>query len=247
MSQPVVFLSIPGLHERHLPAMPRLAARMASGEQVPLTASFPCVTWPVQANMLTGKLPEAHGVVANGFYWRDQQQVEMWTAWNEKILGPASLGYLGPGRRDANDRGLVSDAQQGLRRRLRLHAGPDPQSGRQRGSLWCYTKPTELVRRAARSRWGISRCSISGDRWPISSQRPWIVDSAVLAAQTFRPDFFYIYLPHLDYAAQKVRPRQRARGDCRLGNWTDQLGQLIDGFDAAYAGAADLARRPANT
>ena len=33
------------------------------------------VTWPVQANMLTGKLPSDHGVIANGFYWREQQQV----------------------------------------------------------------------------------------------------------------------------------------------------------------------------
>ena len=33
----------------------------------------------------------------------------------------------------------------------------------------------------------------------------WIVDSAIIAAEEERPDFFYIYLPHLDYAAQKIR------------------------------------------
>ena len=32
--------------------------------------------------------PREHGVVANGFYWRDQRRVEMWTAWNDCIQRP---------------------------------------------------------------------------------------------------------------------------------------------------------------
>ena len=95
MSQSVIFLSIPGLRPGDLEAMPNLVRLMAGGEQSELRASFPAVTWPVQSNMLTGKLPAEHGVVANGFYWREERQVEMWTAWNDKILAPQIWDVLG--------------------------------------------------------------------------------------------------------------------------------------------------------
>ena len=32
----------------------------------------------------------------------------------------------------------------------------------------------------------------------------------MIAAQRYRPNFFYIYLPHLDYAAQKSGPDSEA-------------------------------------
>src|SRR5512134_595154 len=88
MSDTVVFLSIPGLRRQDLVSMPNLSRLASAGEQATLVPSFPAVTWPVQANMLTGKLPREHGVVANGFYWRERQEVEMWTASNDKILAP---------------------------------------------------------------------------------------------------------------------------------------------------------------
>jgi predicted AlkP superfamily pyrophosphatase or phosphodiesterase len=38
----------------------------------------------------------------------------------------------------------------------------------------------------------------------------WIANTAILAAQRFRPHFFYVYLPHLDYAAQREGPDSEA-------------------------------------
>src|SRR5437879_2760493 len=84
----VVLLSIPGLREQDLAAMPHLSRLVAGGSRATLVPSFPAVTCPVQANMTTGALPREHGVVANGFYWRDKQQAEMWTAWNDVIERP---------------------------------------------------------------------------------------------------------------------------------------------------------------
>jgi predicted AlkP superfamily pyrophosphatase or phosphodiesterase len=83
MAEHVVLLSIPGLREKDVAAMPNLRELTAGGEIADLVPSFPCVTCPVQANMTTGKLPAAHGVVANGFYWRDRRRVEMWTSPND--------------------------------------------------------------------------------------------------------------------------------------------------------------------
>lgn len=66
-----VLLSIPGLRGKDLASMPRLAALTAEGATVPLSASFPAVTCAVQATLTTGVSPDKHGVVANGFFWRE--------------------------------------------------------------------------------------------------------------------------------------------------------------------------------
>src|SRR5687767_15822656 len=84
----VILLSVPGLRAQDVALMPNLSRLTSGGDRAALAPSFPGVTWPVQANMLTGKLPAEHGVVANGFYWRDKHEAEMWTAWNDKIQQP---------------------------------------------------------------------------------------------------------------------------------------------------------------
>ena len=86
MNRFAVLLSIPGLRAADLSSMPRLSALANSGgATVPLTPSFPCMTCPVQVSLTTGVGPEQHGVIANGFYWREKAHPEMWTAWNEVI------------------------------------------------------------------------------------------------------------------------------------------------------------------
>ena len=77
----LLFLSIPGLRRDDLVRMPKIVrTALRSGTCATLLHSFPAVTWPAQATMLTGQLPSQHGVIANGFYWRDEHKVEMWTA-----------------------------------------------------------------------------------------------------------------------------------------------------------------------
>ena len=65
--------------------MPRLSALIGNGLTAPIAHTFPCVTCPSQATLTTGVGAERHGVVANGFFWRDRGEVEMWTAWNEVV------------------------------------------------------------------------------------------------------------------------------------------------------------------
>ena len=48
----------------------------------------------------------------------------------------------------------------------------------------------------------------------------WIADSAVIAARQWQPDFFYIYLPHLDYAAQRTGPDSVGRRRRPWPSWT---------------------------
>jgi predicted AlkP superfamily pyrophosphatase or phosphodiesterase len=236
MSNHVVMLSIPGLRRQDLYQMPRLSRLAASGEVASLTASFPALTWTTQSNMLTGKCPSEHGVIANGFYWRDKHEVEMWTAWNDKILAPQIWDLL-----HKHDPALTSAVWFPM---LSKGCGADyicmpkpvhnPDGSE---SLWCYTKPTELYGPLRDTFGHFPLQHFWGPLANIKSTQ-WICDSAGYAAREFKPRFFYLYLPHLDYAAQKLGPDSDAAKQAVV-DLDAVLGKLFDDFEAIY-GAGNI-------
>ena len=112
MSKHVVLVSIPGLRNSDVGKMPSLLKLREQGGMATLTPSFPCVTCPVQANLTTGVGPEQHGVVANGFFYRDKGEFEMWTAWNEAIKAPQIWDVLHQHDSSLHFRRLVPHAEQ---------------------------------------------------------------------------------------------------------------------------------------
>jgi hypothetical protein len=94
MPEFVVLLTVPGLRGSDVASMPRLHELVKNGDRAELAPGFPAVSCPAQANLTTGVPPSAHGVVANGFYWRDRGEVEMWTSPNDCILRPQLWGIL---------------------------------------------------------------------------------------------------------------------------------------------------------
>jgi hypothetical protein len=204
MSDHVILLSVPGLRPQDLAAMPNLSKLVSGGDRATLVPSFPCVTWPVQANMLTGKLPAEHGVIANGFYWRDKLEVEMWTAWNEKIQQPQIWDLLH--KHDASLKSAVwfPMLSKGCGADYICMPAPihNPDGSE---SLWCYTKPVELYGTLRDTFGHFPLMNFWGPMANIKSTA-WIADSAGWAMQQYQPNFFYIYLPQLDYAAQKTGP-----------------------------------------
>ena len=217
--------------------MPHLARLTAGGDALALTPSFPCVTWPVQANMLTGRRPSEHGVVANGFYWREERKVEMWTAGNDKIQAPQIWDTL-----HRHDRRLTSAVWFPMLSKgcgadyvcmpAPIHNPDDSES------LWCYTKPTELYGDLQDQFGDFPLQHFWGPLANIKSTA-WIVDSAVHAAKTYRPSFFYLYLPHLDYAAQRDGP-DSPQAAAALGELDELVGRLVDGLHGAYGQASVL-------
>jgi len=231
MPEPLILLSLPALREKDVSEMPRLRELTAGGEIAELTPSFPCVTCPVQAAMSTGRRPVDHGVVANGFFWRDRQKVEMWTAPNDCIERPQIwdlLAHHGRGLSSAvwfllHSKGCEADY---VCTPSPIH-NPDGSE-----SLWCYTRPMEL--------YGVLRDRLGhfplqhywGPLAGVQASR-WIVDSAVLSAAEWQPDFFYIYLPHLDYAAQREGPDSPAAKRA-VAEMDELIGRLAEGMEKAY-------------
>jgi hypothetical protein len=253
----LILLSIPGLREKDVAAMPALRELTAGGQIADLVPSFPCVTCPVQAAMTTGHLPRAHGVVGNGFYWPQRRQIEMWTAPNDCIERPQIWDLLGHPGDCPNFRGhhrapSRSEGRHGRENGTVPFGGRTASSARTSAawflmhlkgcqadyvctpapihnpdgseSLWCYTRPTEL--------YGLLRDELGHfplqHFWgPLANLRSsaWIAASAVSAARRWKPDFFMIYLPHLDYAAQRTGP-DSSQAQQAVAELDDVLGRL---------------------
>src|SRR5438270_2489649 len=82
---PLVFLNAVGLTPRLLPFAPRLKALAERGWVVPLREVLPAVTCTAQASILTGTTAEGHGVVGNGWLFRDTGEVHFWQQSNRLI------------------------------------------------------------------------------------------------------------------------------------------------------------------
>jgi hypothetical protein len=225
----VLLLSVPGLRSGDLHSMPNLRRLTASGDRAPLAPSFPAVTCPVQANMTTGRKPSEHGVVANGFYWRDKDHVEMWTAWNDCIDRPQIWDILSQHDDELSSAVWFPLHSKGCEADYICTPAPihNPDGSE---SLWCYTRPTELY---GELRDALGHFPLQHFWGPLANIKStaWIVDSAAIAARQFRPNFFYIYLPHLDYAAQKFGPNS-PQALAALNELDEALGRLIDGVGA---------------
>ncbi len=62
---------------------PRLSTFSSAAATV--EAVTPAVTCSAQATYLTGKLPSQHGIVANGWYFRDLNEVWLWRQSNRLV------------------------------------------------------------------------------------------------------------------------------------------------------------------
>lgn len=234
MPDPVLLLCVPGLREKDVERMPHLRELTAGGEIAPFVPSFPAVTCPVQANLTTGKLPAEHGVVANGFYWREQGRVEMWTSPNDCIQQRQIWDLL-------SHAGLTSAVwfllhSKGCEAEYVCTPAPihNPDGSE---SLWCYTRPLELYGEL-RDQFG--HFPLQHFWGPMTNIRStaWIADSAVAAARRWQPDLFVTYLPHLDYAAQRHGP-DSPEADQAVAELDEVLARLGSGMQEAY-GAARL-------
>lgn len=228
----VVVLDVVGLTPRALAHMPRLSAFADRGARARLDPTFPAVTCTVQSSMLTGLPASGHGIVGNGWYFRDLGEVMLWRQHNALVQGEKvwdAARRSAPGYRVANlcwwyAMGAATDLL--VTPRPIYHA-----DGRK--SPDCYTRPPQLHDRLTGALGDFPLFSYWGPRAGIASSR-WIAAAAgqVLAAD--RPDLMLVYLPHLDYDLQRFGPSapQAAAAAAELDA---ELGPLLDACVASGA------------
>jgi len=205
----LIYLSVPGLRPQDIidqSATPTLHAWANAGHVAEFQPSFPCVTSPVQASIWTGVPPDRHGVIANGFYHRDRHAVEFWVARNDVISrrqiwdiiadapGLTSAVWHAQNIKDAAADFIITPAP--------IHE-PDGSM-----KLWCYAKPDGLYQQLLDDLGHFPLQHYWGPLANIESSK-WILAAAQWLIRRHDPNFHYIYLPHLDYAAQKFGPNSQ--------------------------------------
>ena len=86
--QRTAVINVVGLSESLIgPHTPRIRALRERGVLAKIVPAFPAVTCTAQSNYLTGTLPAAHGIVANGWYNRELAEVQFWKQSNHLVQG----------------------------------------------------------------------------------------------------------------------------------------------------------------
>src|SRR6185369_13315653 len=74
----------PKLLGEHTPHLSALAKR---SRVLPLRTITPAVTCSVQSTLVTGTLPREHGIVGNGWYFRELAEIGFWKQSNHLVAG----------------------------------------------------------------------------------------------------------------------------------------------------------------
>lgn len=203
---------------------PRLSSLLSGS--VDVKAITPAVTCSVQSTYLTGKLPSIHGIVANGWYFRDLGEVWFWRQSNqlvqsEKIWQVAK--QRNPSFTCANSfwwYNMVTDVDWSVTPRPVYCA-----DGRKLPD--CYSSPPELRERFNRQFGQFPLFKFWGPGTSIVSSE-WIGNAAKTVEEMFQPTLHLVYLPHLDYVLQRVGPNGDIQRD--LSEIDSLCGRLIDFF-----------------
>ncbi|MDP9453079.1 MAG: alkaline phosphatase family protein [Actinomycetota bacterium] len=204
MTRPLLVLDVVGLTPRLLSHMPRLSALAADGFKAGLSTVLPAVTCSAQATFLTGIPPSEHGIVGNGWYFRDLGEVLLWRQHNALVGGEKV--WDAARARDPSYRVANVCWWYAMGARTELTVTPRPvyhADGRK--SPDCYTVPASLHDRLTERFGPFPLFRYWGPNAGIASSQ-WIAAATEDILRRDRPDLTLAYLPHLDYDLQRYGP-----------------------------------------
>ncbi|MFC3994703.1 alkaline phosphatase family protein [Nocardiopsis sediminis] len=233
MTRRLLVIDVVGLTPRLLAHAPRLRALADEGWRAPLDTVLPAVTCPVQSTFLTGALPRDHGIVGNGWYFRDLGEVMLWRQHNRLVGGEKvweTARRHRPGFTAANVcwwYAMGASTDWTVTPRPVYHA-----DGRK--SPDCYARPpalhdeltAELGPFPLFQYWGPT-ASLASTSWIVAATRRLLPQA----------DLTLCYVPHLDYDLQRHGP-DSAQALAAVRDVDAALAPLLD--DARDLGAEVL-------
>ena len=218
-------LNVVGMTPALLPHAPNLLRLADQGAMRPLRTVTPAVTTTVQSTLLTGLLPRDHGIVGNGWYFRDLAEILFWRQSNALVHGEKIW--------DAARRRDASFTCAKLFWWYNMHAAVDfavtprpmyPADGRKLPDV--YTQPASL-RDELQSEFGtFPLFRFWGPAADIVSSQ-WITRAALRVFERDKPTLTLVYLPHLDYCLQRLGPSHPSIGT-EVRRVDELCGELID-------------------
>ncbi len=231
--QKTVVLNVVGLTDRLIgPYTPYLSRWQKRGWQSAIAPQLPAVTCTAQSTYLTGKPPAEHGIVGNGWYFRDECEVKFWRQSN-RLVGAPKLWevakQLDPDFTCANLfwwYNMYSSVDYAVTPRPMY-----PADGLKLPDI--HTQPADLRDQLQTDLGQFPLFKFWGPATDISASR-WIADSAKYVEDCHSPTLTLIYLPHLDYCLQKIgcHPDQIEQD---LREIDAVCGDLIDYYEARDA------------
>jgi len=231
MPQPTAVLLVVGLNRSLIgPWSPHLAGFARRGVVRTLQPVLPALTCSVQSSILTGQSPGGpggHGIVGNGWYDRTRAQVGFWQQSNHLVQGEKiweTARKIDPSITCANLfwwYNMYSSVDYSVTPRPIYKA-----DGRKLPDI--YTNPMQLRHELLEQLGTFPLFNFWGPGSSIKSSQ-WIARAAIFVHQQHRPTLSLVYLPHLDYALQKIGPNHPDI-PAAVGQIDRVIGQLIEYF-----------------
>jgi predicted AlkP superfamily pyrophosphatase or phosphodiesterase len=232
----LLVLDVVGLRPKDLAHAPNLRALGESGFAAPMRTVFPAVTCTVQASWLTGRAPRDHGIVANGWYFRDLAQVFLWRQSNHLVQGQKF--YEAAAERDPRFTCAKMFWWFNMYAPVAYSVTPRPEyyaNGLKRPGL--YSDPPALAADLQERLGAFPLFDFWGPKAGLPSTR-WIADATLDVIAHQDPTLCLAYLPHLDYDHQRFGPDD-PRSIAQVAAVDAECGRLIEA--ARAKGAAVIA------
>jgi predicted AlkP superfamily pyrophosphatase or phosphodiesterase len=248
--QPIVLINAVGLTPRLLEYAPRLKAVAETGWVADMPEVLPAVTCTAQATLLTGELPNKHGVVANGWLFRDTNEVRFWQQCNRLIL--AEPVYDTARRRAAERNQHFRSAKlfwwfnQGAH--VDVSVTPKPHYAVDGNKAFGIAGTPAGLTDGLEEVLGPFPFPAFWGPMAGRASTEWIARAAANVVRYQRPTLSLVYLPHLDYDPQRFGPGRRGdQGGTRGGfpptsgtNMPGCVKELDDACEPLLEAAAEL-------
>lgn len=192
----VCVINVVGLTPSLLKHAPRLAA---IGQPVAWKSPLPAVTSTSQATMLTGLPPRDHGIVGNGWYYRDTQEIRFWQQANSLVQGQKFYENV-----ETAKMFWWFNQSSGVQ----YSATPKPHYGCDGSKIFDILDFTQC--NLTEKLGPFPFFSFWGPKAGLPSSR-WIADATSIVMREKQPQLTLAYLPHLDYDFQRLTEHDPAR------------------------------------
>jgi predicted AlkP superfamily pyrophosphatase or phosphodiesterase len=162
---------------------------------------LPAVTCSAQTTYLTGKWPSEHGIVANGWFFKEQQEIKLWAQSNKLVQSPSI--WENAKARDPNFTCANMFWWYNMYSKVDYSVTPRPQYRADGLKVPdCYSFPPNLRQKLQQELGTFPLFDFWGPKTTIKSSE-WIAKASLKVHEWHNPDLILIYLPHLDYVLQK--------------------------------------------
>ena len=183
---------------------PNLKKWFDKGKMTPVESMLPAVTCSVQATYLTGVMPDEHGIVGNGWYFREMDEIKFWRQSNKLVQSEKIWEKLKKENPDFTCANLFWWYNMNSSVDYLITPRPIYRSdGVKIPDI--YTKPDNLRDDLQNKLGQFPLFNFWGPNTKIESSE-WIADSAIHTENEYSPTLSLVYLPHLDYNLQRVGP-----------------------------------------